>query len=99
MTDEKQVALHRITVPKKCHSAYDKALSGKSARAAIFQKCLECQNYSSAEVKRCFLPFCPLYPYRNAATLKKRRIDTRSEAQKLVDKEYMKKLRAKKGLV
>jgi hypothetical protein len=31
---------------------------------AIREKCLECSNYSNAEVRECPIKDCPIYPFR-----------------------------------
>lgn len=43
---------------------YLKAMSGKSMRAAVNAKCLDCMNWQSTEVKLCPSMDCPLWPYR-----------------------------------
>ena len=31
---------------------------------AIRAKCLECSNHQPKEVRECYIPECPIYPYR-----------------------------------
>lgn len=58
----------RAHIPGMYNGAYrkvwDKAMSGKSLRAAITAKCQDCMCWQYAEVKRCTVITCPLYPYR-----------------------------------
>lgn len=51
-------------VPSKYQGLYDKAMSGKSRRAAIRIFCLECTGYNFKEVAKCPAIHCPLHPYR-----------------------------------
>ena len=51
---------------------YDKAMQGKSLRAAINSKCLDCCCWEKTEVRDCTAISCPLYavrPYRQKAVL------------------------------
>lgn len=43
---------------------YDKAMNGKSLRAAVDSKCLDCVCWQSSEIAKCPVLTCPLYPYR-----------------------------------
>ena len=43
---------------------YDKAMSGKSLRAAVDMKCLDCMCWQSTEIRNCNAVSCPLHPYR-----------------------------------
>jgi len=58
----------RNNIPGLFHGSYrkkyDKAMSGKSIRSAIDIKCLECMCWRQAEVKKCNIVSCPLWPYR-----------------------------------
>jgi hypothetical protein len=64
-----------MKVPTKYERLLEEALSGKNPDAAIRSKCLDCSCWSQAEVTRCVIPRCPLYPYRlgyeKTASLKK----------------------------
>lgn len=51
-------------IPAKYQKLYNRAMSGKSRKAAIRMFCLECMGYSEYEVSVCADPNCPLYPYR-----------------------------------
>ena len=59
---------HRANIPDLHHGAYrrlwDKAMTGRSLRAAVRSKCLDCMNWQSVEVKMCTCVACPLFPYR-----------------------------------
>jgi hypothetical protein len=50
-------------VPPRYRPLYERAMSGKSRKAAIAAFCLECVGWSLAEVRRCTAPNCPLFPY------------------------------------
>jgi len=43
---------------------YDKAMGGKSLRAAVDSKCLDCMCWQQAEVRDCPVATCTLWPYR-----------------------------------
>lgn len=51
-------------VPKKYKKLYEKAVSGKSRKAAIRSQCLECTGYNPSEILLCTDIWCPLYKYR-----------------------------------
>jgi len=51
-------------VPERYQALYERAMTGRSRRAAVRSFCLECVGYQSDEVKACTDPGCPLYPYR-----------------------------------
>ena len=44
--------------------SYDKAMLGKSLRAAVDSKCLDCMCWQQAEVRDCPVVTCTLWPYR-----------------------------------
>ena len=50
--------------PRKYKPMYDRAMSGKSRKAAMRMFCLECVGYSEGEVALCTDTYCPLFPYR-----------------------------------
>jgi len=52
---------------------YDKAMSGKSLRAAITAKCLDCMCWQQPEVNKCDIVTCPLHPYRPNLARRRRR--------------------------
>lgn len=51
-------------VPKKYKKLYEKAISGRSRKAAIRSQCIECVGYQEKEVTLCTDKGCPLYLYR-----------------------------------
>jgi hypothetical protein len=55
-------------LPEKYRGLYVRAIeAGASSRkAAIRSKCLDCQCWQEAEVNRCQITRCPLWPYRMA---------------------------------
>jgi hypothetical protein len=53
-----------LDVPKKYRQLHQKAMSGKSRRAAIRCHCLMCVGWSAKEVVGCTATGCPSYPYR-----------------------------------
>ena len=59
---------HRANIPDLHHGAYrrlwDKAMTGRSLRAAVKSKCLDCMCWQPTEVKLCTCVACPLFPYR-----------------------------------
>ena len=59
---------HRASIPGLHHGAYqrlwDKAMTGRSLRAAVRSKCLDCMCWQPGEVKLCTCVACPLFPYR-----------------------------------
>jgi len=67
-TKKEQIAAWREHIPGIYNGSYrrqyDKAMSGKSLRAAITSKCQDCMNWEGTEVRRCDIVTCPLHPYR-----------------------------------
>jgi len=43
---------------------YQRAMTGKSRKAAIKSFCLECVHWEREEIRRCTYRKCPLHPYR-----------------------------------
>jgi len=60
----RRIAQHRVDVPKAYRGIYDRAMSGRSLRAAVNSTCLECVQWQRAEVRLCPSYACPLWPYR-----------------------------------
>ena len=54
-------------IPVKYQGTYAKAMTGKSRAAGVKAKCQDCMNWNAAEVRRCDITTCPLYPYRPGA--------------------------------
>jgi hypothetical protein len=61
---ERQVSNHREQMPRACRATYERAMAGKSRKAAMAAFCAECMGWQVAEVFRCTDRGCPLYPYR-----------------------------------
>jgi hypothetical protein len=54
----------RADIPKAYQRTYDKAVAGKSLRAAAKAFCLECTYWQKEEIRLCTSLACPLWPYR-----------------------------------
>jgi hypothetical protein len=61
---EAQIASRRAQMPRSYRAVYDKAVSGKSLRAAINSFCLECVCWQIEEIRNCSDVGCPLYTVR-----------------------------------
>lgn len=61
---QKQIAERRAQIPKCYRGTYDKALRGRSLRAAVTSFCLECVVYATNEVRHCSDTACPLWKVR-----------------------------------
>ena len=59
-----QIAERRAQIPKLYRGIYDKAIRGRSRKAAMHSFCVECCGYQIAEVFLCTDLACPLWPYR-----------------------------------
>ena len=70
MTDDEfeQIRRFRANIPDLFNGSYrkkyDKAMRGRSIRAAIDSKCLDCTGWQQTEVKNCSVVACSLWPYR-----------------------------------
>ena len=64
MNRSEAIQKRRADMPKVYRSSYDKAVSGKSLRAAVNSFCLECCMWEREEVRRCTSLACPLYAVR-----------------------------------
>ena len=51
-------------VPVKYRATYERALAGKSPKAAIKAHCLMCCGWQIHEVQQCTAPDCPLFTLR-----------------------------------
>ncbi len=51
-------------IPKKYRATYDRAMSGKSRKAAVRAYCLSCMDWRESEVRLCPTKTCPLHRYR-----------------------------------
>jgi hypothetical protein len=61
---QRQIEERRMAMPRKYRATYDKAVSGKSLRAAVNSQCLECVYWVSKEITLCSDQACPLYTVR-----------------------------------
>lgn len=52
------------SIPLAYQKNYEKAMSGKSDRAAVKAKCLDCTGYQKNEIAKCPSTTCPLHPRR-----------------------------------
>jgi len=60
----RQISGRLAQIPKLYRGIYDKAIRGRSRKAAMHSFCLECCGYQIAEVFLCTDLGCQLYPYR-----------------------------------
>jgi len=61
---EVQIANRRAQIPRQYRPAYNRAMTGKSRKAAMRAFCAECCGWDIREVFLCTDLGCPLYPYR-----------------------------------
>ena len=61
---QKKMGERRAQIPKLYRAIYDKAITGKSRKAAMHAQCLECCGWQIKELFLCTDLGCPLYPYR-----------------------------------
>jgi hypothetical protein len=63
---ERQIRIEqrRSQIPKAYRGIYDKAVRGRSLRAAVKAQCLECCCWQRKEVELCTDLGCPLYAVR-----------------------------------
>ena len=61
---EQKIAERRADMPKVYRASYDRAVSGRSLRAAVNSFCIHCVMYQREEVRLCTSLSCPLWPYR-----------------------------------
>ena len=60
---DEHIAQRLRQMPKLYRGLYDRAMAGKSRKAAMHAFCLEC-GWQIREVHLCTDPACPLHPYR-----------------------------------
>jgi hypothetical protein len=70
-------------VPKKCRGLYERAMRGKSRKAAMHAFCLECCYWQIREVQLCNDDGCPLFLYRPRARILPERSNERTNAPEL----------------
>ena len=63
-TREEQIDERRAQMPRIHRANYDKAIKGRSLRAAVNSFCAECTMWQREEVRLCTSLACPLWPYR-----------------------------------
>ncbi|MHC4533538.1 MAG: hypothetical protein ACYS6K_06265 [Planctomycetota bacterium] len=61
---ELQIIERRTRMPKQYKPMYNRAMTGKSRKAAMRAFCCECCGWEIREVFLCTDLGCPLYPYR-----------------------------------
>jgi hypothetical protein len=64
MDKDSKIAERRAQMPRSYRATYDRAVKGKSLRAAINAQCLECVCWITKEVRFCTDLACPLYAVR-----------------------------------
>jgi len=64
MSGNERIAQHRSEMPQRYRESYNRAMTGRSRKAAMYSFCAECCGYEIREVFLCTSPECPLYPYR-----------------------------------
>jgi hypothetical protein len=81
----RQISERRSQFPKLYRGIYDKAISGRSRKAAMHSFCVECCGYEIKEVHLCTDLGCCLYPYRPKSRISpgaSKSIPERSESAK-----------------
>ena len=63
-SQQEQISQRQSQIPKSHKKNYDKAMRGRSLKAATKAFCLECVCWEKEEVRECTDLSCPLYPYR-----------------------------------
>ena len=86
-TREEQIAERREQIPKLYRSIYDRAIKGKSRKAAMHAFCLECCGGQIKEVHACSDTGCSLYPYRPKPRASQGMPESVSDEQKLKNSE------------
>jgi hypothetical protein len=84
MTVEQRIAAWIEHIPEKYRGTYRKAMTGHSRQKAIHAKCQDCMNWQVAEIRRCDIVTCPLYPYRPSSARTNPSEDSQNEKTALV---------------
>jgi len=63
-SQEQQIKKRLSEMPETMRKTYQRAMRGRSQKAAIVSFCFECVGYLRPEVELCTDLGCPLYPYR-----------------------------------
>jgi len=61
---EQQIRGRREGIPRAYRQTYDRAVTGRSLRAAVNAFCLECVSWQVQEVRLCTDEACPLWAVR-----------------------------------
>ncbi|MFC1739144.1 hypothetical protein ACFL1G_08860 [Planctomycetota bacterium] len=61
---EEKIAERQMQIPRAYRAIYDRAVQGKSLRAAVNSFCIGCTGYQREEVRLCTSLACPLYAVR-----------------------------------
>lgn len=61
---DQKISERRAQMPRAYRATYDRAVGGKSLRAAINSFCLECVCWQITEIRDCTDVACPLYAVR-----------------------------------
>ncbi len=77
---DEQISERRAEMPKLYRGTYERAMTGKSRKAATRAFCLECVGWQIKEVHTCTDLACPLYPYRPASRAVQSAPDDNAEA-------------------
>lgn len=64
-TNRKKIDAYIDAIPDLYKPKYCKALTGKSFRAAVDSKCLDCANWQRVEIRDCPIVTCSLHKYRS----------------------------------
>ena len=84
-----RIGERRAQMPRSYRATYDKAVSGKSLRAAVNSFCLECVCWQIEEIRNCTDLGCPLFairPYQLPQNAREGR-SARPESKNLVEPE------------
>jgi len=79
------IARQKSQMPRRFQGIYDRAVKGKSLRAAVNAFCLECVCYQIKEVRNCTDQGCSLYavrPYQKRPQKGREGQDTDAESTK-----------------
>jgi hypothetical protein len=84
---QQQIEARRAQIPRQHRATYDRAMTGKSRKAATRVFCCECCGWELREVFLCRDVACPLYPYRPRSRASQR------ASESIPDKPESKKVR------
>lgn len=66
-----KMSYNNRVIPKRYQKLYDRAMKGKSRKAAMKSFCIECMGYDHEEVLNCVDEGCPMFPYRQVKNVDK----------------------------